>query len=538
MKKIYFLFFSWLVTQLCTAQLVNNGATLTVQPGAVLFCGGNLTNGAGTITNNGRVEVQGSFVNNAVYTSATNDDSLLLTGAGTVLLTAGSSSLHYLQVNKLAPTDIVTLGSSVTILSKLDFLAGGLSTDYAANPAYVLAAPTTAVFSFSPGREIAGKVQRTGWTNGASRVFNSANMQVLTNGGTAPSDLTVLMLPQAFGGDPSQAEREVKRKFTFTHSGGSGFTADIQFSYGDAELNTNAEANLVSWHLDAAEWNAKLATVARNTASNWVSSTGITTAQLAQEWKLADPNYTFTVTALLRGAWNGSTLSTSLQAVLPKTQPYNTTPFLYTGNETVAAIPANVVDWVLVELRKPVSGAPADANASTIIGRAAGFLKNDGTVVDLDGTNPLRFDISKQGPAFITVRHRNHLGVMSNAIPSNITGTFSNNFTVLANAYKNPAATSDPLVLLPASSPARYGMWAGDANKSGTINGTDISSIKVDITNGQTGYRFTDVNLSNSINGTDVSLSKLIISAGGSGSTSRTGAQKAVRTHLPDPVTD
>lgn len=538
MKKIKFLFFSLMGCQLCTAQLVNHGSTLTVQPGAVLFCGGNLTNTAGTITNNGRVEVQGSFVNNAVYTTTTNDDSLLLTGAGNVLLTAGGSSLHYLQVNKLAPTDMVTLGSSVTIGSKLEFLAGGLSTDYGANPAYVLAAPATAVFTFSPGREIAGKVQRTGWTNGASRVFNSANMQVLTSGGTAPTDMTVLMLPQAFGGDPSQAEREVKRKFTFTPTGGSGFTADIQFPYLEEELNTNTEASLVPWRLSAAEWNAKQDAVIRNAASNWVSTTGITTSQLAQEWKLADPNYTFTVTALLRGAWNGSAMNTTLQAVLPFAQPYNTTPFQYSGTETVNSIPANVVDWVLVELRKPASGLPADANSASIIGRAAGFVKNDGTIVTLDGTTPLRFNISKQGPAFITVRHRNHLGVMSNAIPSNATGTFTNNFTVLANAYKNPAATSDPLVLLPASSPARYGLWSGDANKSGTINGTDISSIKVDITNGQAGYRFTDVNLSNSINGTDVSLSKLIISAGGSGSTSRTGAQKVVRTHLPDPVTD
>ena len=149
MKKINLLLCSLVVAQLSTAQLVNNGATLTVQPGAVLFCGGNLTNGAGTITNNGRVEVQGNFVNNAVYTTTTDDDSLLLTGAGNVLLSAGGSSLHYLQVNKLASTDVVTLGSSVTIRSKLDFLGGGLSTDYAVNPSYVVAAPATAVFNFS-----------------------------------------------------------------------------------------------------------------------------------------------------------------------------------------------------------------------------------------------------------------------------------------------------------------------------------------------------------------------------------------------------
>ncbi|MBB1285022.1 hypothetical protein HRH25_11620 [Flavisolibacter sp. BT320] len=538
MKKINVFLAGLVISQLCTAQLVNNGSTITVQPGAVLFCGENLANAGGTLTNNGRVVVQGNFVNSAIYNSTTNDDSLILAGPSDVLLTAGNSSLHYLQVNKGEATDLVTLGSSVTIRSKLDYLAGSLSTDHAANPSFILSAPATAVFNFAAGREIAGKVQRTGWTNGDSRIFNSANMEVLTNGGTAPTEMTVLMLPQAFGGDPSQAEREVKRKFTFSYQGGSGFTADIRLPYGDEEINTNTETNLVPWHLNASEWNAKLTAVSRNAASNWVSATGISATQLAQEWKLADPNYTFHVTALLRGTWNGSAMNTSLQAVLPYTQPYTTIPFQYNGNETVTAIPANVVDWVLVELRKPASGLPADANAASIIGRAAGFLKSDGTIVALDGTTPLHFNISKQGPSFITVRHRNHLGVMSNVILSNAAGTFTNNFTLLANAYKNASLSSQPMTLL---SGGKYGLWAGDGNRSGNIAASDITSIRNAVANGLSGYQTADVNLSGNLAASDVTLTKAMIAQGAQGSaparTTGTSAGK-VQSHVPDPVNE
>ena len=48
------------------AQLVNDGAIIKIQPGAVLFIGGNVENkNAATINNDGRMEVQGNFLNTA-----------------------------------------------------------------------------------------------------------------------------------------------------------------------------------------------------------------------------------------------------------------------------------------------------------------------------------------------------------------------------------------------------------------------------------------------------------------------------------------
>jgi hypothetical protein len=410
------------------------------------------------------------------------------------------------------------------------------------NPAFSVTSPATATYTFAAGKEIIGTVKRTSWTGGVARIFNQTNMLVTTNGGTPPTDLTVTMIPQTGGGNPTQNEREVTRKYTFAQTAGSGFTADISYPFATSELNTNTEANLVPWTLVASEWNARLTPVTRDGVNHFISTTGITTAELAQEWKLADPNYTMNVTANLRGAWNGvSAMNTTLLSagIIPLTQPYNVTPFSYPGTESVASIPANVVDWVLIEHRKPSTGLPANALAATISGREAGFLLSNGSVVELDGVTPIAVPITKQGTAFIVIRHRNHLGVLSNAIASNAAGTFTNDFTVLANSYKPTGASSDPVVLL-AGAGGKYGLWTGDANKSGVVNATDVTVIKAAIAILLTGYQLSDVNLSNSINATDITQAKATISllGTGSGTTAKSSTFNNVKTNIPDPIVE
>lgn len=523
-------------------QLVNNGATLFIQTGAYIFTTDDVQNISGTLTNNGTLEVQGSFTNTGTYNSTTADDSLVLSGSGNVTLNGGTSSLSYLWIRKSTAGNIVKLTGTTLLSTKLNYDEGNFSTDPIANPSFLFSAPTSAAFVFAPGKEISGNVRRTSWFNGSYVTFNQDNMQVTTNGGVSPTDFTVTMIPQSLGGDPAQNEREVKRKFQFSQTGGSGFTSDIRYPYLDAELNSNTEANLVPWQLISTEWNGRLTPVTRDVTLNYVSTTGINTTDLANEWKLADPRYFFNVTANLRGPWNGSLMNTGLNAggIIPLNQPYNATPFNYVGSESVGSIPnANVVDWVLIELRKPGTGLAADADAASIIGRKAGFLLNNGIVTDLDGITPIAFDINKQGASFLVLRHRNHLGVLSNSIPSNAIGTFDNDFSVLANSYKAAGASSDPVVLLAGG--AKYGLWAGDANKNGVVNVTDINVIKIAVAGSASGYLLSDVNLSNSINVTDVNLTKTTISSSGSGITLRTTnnqtqTKSGVVTNIPDPI--
>ncbi len=518
------------------SQFYNNGAIIKISNGAVLSCAGSFTNAAGTITNDGKIEVQGDFVNSAAYNSTLNEDSLLFTGAGSVTLNAGLATLNNVQVNKTGGGG-VTLAASTTIGNMFDLQAGTFSTNPAT--AFELSAPFGATFTYAAGTEVIGKVRRTGWSNGTPKVFNATNMVINTAGGTAPTSLLVNMIPN---GDPAGTEREVKRTFSFTATGGSGYNADVTFPYKATELNTNTEATLAPWYFTASEWNAKLAGNTVNVAADFVAATAIPSANFSGlPWKLADPNYAFSVNTILRGPWNSATglMNTTLNAggIIPLSQPYNVAPFNYAGTESVASIPnADVVDWVLLEIRKPASGLPADANSSTLIGRKAVFLLNNGSLADLNGTPIPLMAINKQGASFIVVQHRNHLAAMSNSLPSNATGTFANNFGVLANVYKAPGAASDPVSALISS--ALFGLWAGNANTNTSVNAADVSVIKAAISNSVTGYVLTDINLSNSINASDAAIAKSTISASGTTSTasrqSNNATTKVVVSSVPD----
>lgn len=528
-----------------SAQLnIQSGATFVMQTGSQVTVQGDVQN-AGTLTNDGNLKVQGNYANTGSYTGVGSAGVLEMYGTGNSTITPGASSISNLLINKTAAADVVKLMAATTVTNGFTLTNGVFTTDPLVTPAVALISPATTPYTFASGKEVVGSVKRTGWTAGAARVFNGTNMQVTTNGGVAPTDVTVTMIPQTAGGDPTQNEREVKRKFTFAQTGGSGFTADIRYPYLSSELNTNTEANLVPWGLVAAEWNGRLTPVTRDAGNDWVATTGLTATQFGQEWKLADPNYAMSLTAHLRGAWNSGTqlMNVNLTSVLPLTQPYNDPLFdSYNGGETVGAgffaAHPDIVDWVLVDFRKPASGLPTDANFASSIGRRAAFVRNNGTIVDLDGTTPVGVTISKQGAGFVVVKHRNHLGIMSNSLPSNAAGTFANDFTVLAGIFDSPSIVTDPAQVLPGTTPTKYGLWAGNANKDLTVNAGDVALVKANANVSLTGYVFGDANMDGTVNASDIGITK--VSANGTAQThtgrptSSTSTPKAPESHIPN----
>lgn len=517
-------------------QIYNNGATISVTTNGVIFCSGDFQNASGTVTNDGRIEVQGNFSNAGTYTTTTSDDSLIMSGATAASLDAGAAALSYLTINKSSGIK-VTLAGNTTVNTKLDYTEGILTTD-PLNTSFVLTSPVSATYNFASGKEIIGRVKRTSWAGGAATVFNQPNMQITTSGGTAPTDFTVNMIPQSEGGDPAQNEKEVKRYFQFAYTGGSGFTTTARFPYVSGDLNTNAEANLIPWKLNGTEWTGRLINLTKSAADDYVQSGSIPADTLLQEWKLADPNYNITAQVILRGPWNSGTglMNTNINSILPLSQPYNIGPFNYTGTESVASIPStSIVDWVLLEVRKPAVTANANATSSTITGRKAVFLLNNGTIVDLDGSSTPSIPIYKQGAGnYIVVRHRNHLGVLSNLSYATSSG-LSNDFRTLINVYKSPSATSNPVTTL--SSSSNYGLWAGDAagtTGAGSVNSTDANAVKNAIAALLSGYQRTDINMNNSINSSDVTLIKQTTSSLGATSNPARISGNAVSTNTRD----
>lgn len=178
--------------------------------------------------------------------------------------------------------------------------------------------------------------------------------------------------------------------------------------------------------------------------------------------------YLLQLEVFLEGSMNLTTMNTHLNDtdLLPFSQPYNTEPWNYQGNESVSAIPnSSVVDWILVELRDAPNAA--SATAATRIGQMAGFVLNNGSVVGIDGSSNLQFTTPVSQNLFLVIWHRNHLGIMS-ATPLTLNvDLYSFNFT--SNIFKAYGGLNGYKYY----SPGIACMVAGDANNDGLIDLTD-----------------------------------------------------------------
>ena len=180
-------------------------------------------------------------------------------------------------------------------------------------------------------------------------------------------------------------------------------------------------------------------------------------------------------------------MTPNLNSILPLSQPYNILPWFYTGTENVSAIPdANIIDWVLVELRDAADAA--SAHSGTMMDRQAAFLLNNGKIVGLDGTSNLQFSNSLTQQLYIVIWHRNHLGIMSSNSLSESGGVYSFDFTTGAGQVYGSASGHKEIV------PGIWGMFGGDGNRDGEVTPTDKSPLW-DTQSGTQGYLDSDYNL-------------------------------------------
>lgn len=213
---------------------------------------------------------------------------------------------------------------------------------------------------------------------------------------------------------------------------------------------------------------------------------------------------------MLQGSMNGTTMRTSLLSLnlIPLKQPYGT-QFAYNGQERVSAIPANVTDWVMVELR--------DANTpATLIAQRAAFVRNDGTVIDLDGTAAIGFKGVPAGNYYVAIRHRNHLGIRTPAalnLTLNGTPAAHNYSTAQSQAYQNGSISTNPAMKDMGN--GLFAMWCGNGANTGagatTVRVTgapvinDYSAILTTLSGAASlapVYRFTDYNMDGTVRAT------------------------------------
>lgn len=204
----------------------------------------------------------------------------------------------------------------------------------------------------------------------------------------------------------------------------------------------------------------------------------------------------------LEGPYSGSAMNVNLLASLPTAQPFSGSPWSYAGSESVPATDTGpgspngipdffdtnntIVDWVYVQLR---TGNPASP-PMTIESERAGFLKSDGTIVDLDGSSPLSFSGVPAGNYYVVVDHRNHVSAMTASAIASASSTVTYDFTTgVAQAYPGSGNTLSSL------GSGKYGLFAGDGTPDGVIIATDFTEWLAETTAGAIGYQRADYNL-------------------------------------------
>ncbi len=178
---------------------------------------------------------------------------------------------------------------------------------------------------------------------------------------------------------------------------------------------------------------------------------------------------------LLQGAYDRKSglMQATLNSLglLPMQQPYQAAPFNYAGKEirfkttTAVTEPTSVVDWVLLELRN---------SKQEVVATKAALVQRNGVVVNAQTGAPLiPFTNVKPDNYYLNLRHRNHLGVMTqkpvafSATPVEV--DFTNPATLVKGSDTRLVAGSTAL------------LWAGDLNGSQTLSASgpnnDITSM-------------------------------------------------------------
>jgi hypothetical protein len=155
--------------------------------------------------------------------------------------------------------------------------------------------------------------------------------------------------------------------------------------------------------------------------------------------------------------------------LIPLNEPYTgTTNFTHSGSGGAETIPSGVlsgtgtgvdiVDWAFAELRNGTTG--------TVITTRAVLIQRDGNLVDVDGTNTkvpfINFAGELAGNYFVSIRHRNHLGIRT---PGNLalsrTVTTNYNFTTSASQAMNSIQAT--------LTGGAFGMYTGNVNGNNNI---------------------------------------------------------------------
>lgn len=521
MRKITLAVMLSMMASLSFAQLVNDGATITIKNGATLYVESDVTNnGAGAINieGTGILEVQGNLTNNATLTTQASSK-VKFSGSANSNFKSNGATISNLEISKSNST--VTLTDAASVSTLLDFgsatssklllgannlvLGSGAGTSGHDADEYVVTNSTGVVqknyadntytnqgFTFPVG----DASFYSPLTSSLSGTAVGANLKVKVTNADQPNRATTL----------PEATNYLTRYWSVDATGISSYSNVLtgQYNLGDDVVGTQARVKGSSfltpnWTFTGAGNNLATPSVIGTVTADPVDFTG------------TDALNAVNITALLVGAMPaaGSTMTSDLQnyfggntGLLPSTSPYGAPTSTYANINNPAGSAGQVTDWIKVEVR-------AESNPGTILETRSLLLKNNGQIVDPTGKIP--YFKESTSPVQVALQHRNHVGIISNPIASFSGATVAYDFTTgLAQAYN---AGGDPAQLI-----LKNGEWCmiyGDINSDFSVDAIDITLGKTDFNNGVADeYDSSDLNMDGVVDAIDITLVKIAFAAG------------------------
>ncbi len=492
--------------------VINHGADIIITSGSSIVIDGDFENQLdGSVNNSGDILITGDWINNQT------SGNLLLNTSGTVSLIGSSiqnfEGTHATYFYDLDLQNNANINGSAGISVTSDLT---LSNTYLSlgNNGLLMQAGAEIIGAGSSGYVITnGTGKLAQYVNANNKLFpvgsNTDYTPVLLNNSGTADHFRVRVFPDVLtngltGSTISQINDCVEMTWDISENIAGGSNLAVTAFWGTAvEGSLFDRAHCGIGHYTGGSWDGHPEGTASGSNPYSIIRTGITTLSAFAVGDAESPmvitlDLDVDVTAFLEGPFDGTEMQSRLNEVgiIPLNQPYNIAPWNYGGSESVAAIPnANVVDWVLIELRD----APDAASAlpGTVVERHAAFVLKDGTIVGMDGVSTLACTTTGfTNDLFVVIYHRNHLAVMSANALTQTAGVYTYNFTTTANqAYGNSAAGQKEIAT------GIWGMYGGDANGDGNTGVADKTIWGSDV--GTNGYKATDFDLSSQVNNPD-----------------------------------
>ncbi|MFT3680397.1 MAG: hypothetical protein QM791_09005 [Ferruginibacter sp.] len=485
---------------LASAQLFIDQATFTIQSGATVTVQGDVTS---------NTDIQGA-------------GKVIMKGSANQKLNMGGFTVPNLEVDNVAN---VTLQGAAKVSGTLTFTNGSILLGAnnlsltTTTPATAIAGATATKFVVTDG---AGKLIKTALTGATAFTYpvgksaTSYTPLAVANTG-ASDDIGVRAFDKVYSGGGTTGTAFTKEVVNSTWdiseavAGGSNLALTASWATGDELPNLDRTRTGISYYIPTAGatqgWDllnsqAAAATLANSLYS--VSRSGFTgVGSFAVGTRPVLSALLVSPKVFLQGSFNTGTglmndaLRTNANNLVPVGEPYSALPNMLSATNTVrgsgggelsaanivgptAGVSTNttVVDWVLVQLHSA---------AGAVISQRAALLQRNGNVVDLDGVSPVNLAGNAAGSYFVSVKHRNHMGVRSAAtIALSKTATTAYDFTTgLAKAYNKASVTTNPqMATITYGSPATtvYALYSGNANDDGKVTMSGLGAANNDYT--------------------------------------------------------